>query len=187
MQISWPQISSLVVGMSAFLRVQGGYFSHGSFMTRFKEDGWKVRGCQIEWTSCFCRFLKLLQLKIVICQDAIYWSSMTWTPWTSWLLSFPLWSVIFCQHSVGHYLWKTNVGQIRTLEIIDNILIILFTFQIIFIYILSFNCWTNPRCSNHLHHLHLIENETVTQRESYSHFILKLLGLTLQLYPLIRV
>jgi len=131
-RISWPQISSLVVGMSSFLLVQLGYFSHGSFMTRFKEEGWKGGGGQIEWTSCFCRFLKLLQLKILICQDAIYWSTMTWTPWTSWLLSFPLWSVIFCQHSVGHYLWKTNLGQIRALEIIDNILIILFTFQIIF-------------------------------------------------------
>lgn len=147
-----------MVGMSPFLLVQGGYFSHGSFMTSFKEEGWKGGGGQTEWTSCFCCFLKHLQLKISIGQDAICWSTMTQTPWPSWWLSLPLWTVIFCQHSVGHYLWKTNLGQRRALEIIDNVLIILFTFQIIFICILSFNFWTSPRSCNHLHHLHFIEN-----------------------------
>lgn len=93
----------------------------------------------------------------------LYWSSMTWTPWASWLLSFPLWSVIFCQHSVGHYLWKTTSWPNKNTEIIDNILIILFTFSNNF-YIHSISLWTNPRCSNHLRYLHFIENETVTQR-----------------------
>ena len=117
-----PNPLSLLIRMFSFLLIQRGYLAHGSFMTCFKEEGW--RGWEgPERPSCFCHFLKLLQFKI-FSMLRCHISGMTWTPLISCLLFIPLWTLIFCWNPVGCYPCKTILSEVKALGIIGNIVII---------------------------------------------------------------
>lgn len=89
-QISWPQIPSLVIRMSSLLLVQGGDLSHASVMTPFRIEVWSRGGSQ--WPSCFCHLKKKMSfnLRYLICQAAILYGSVSWTPVTC-SIAFVLW------------------------------------------------------------------------------------------------
>lgn len=60
-----PKSSSFVIRMSSFLLVQGGYLSHGSFISCFQEEKGESE------CPCTCRFSSAFNSKYAICQSDI--------------------------------------------------------------------------------------------------------------------
>ena len=75
-----PSFPFLVLKVSAFLLAECGHLSHGSFLTYSREEG-KVRGVKgSEQTACFGHFSNSSSLGGPICQGAVFWGSISWTP-----------------------------------------------------------------------------------------------------------
>lgn len=79
---------SLVMRMSSFLLAQGGYHSRGRFISCFQGQRIKEVGrAESEFLASIISS-NSLSLKYLMCSSAMFWGSMSWTPWIVSIFGF---------------------------------------------------------------------------------------------------